>query len=561
MAQKTSSPAPQKSGFISGRHAFSLFFVATSLIAPAFIMGSGGFDLPLQSLWIRHFSAQFWQGNLYPRWLMDMFAGNGSPVFFYYPPLTYFITAFFTFLPSEDAFIYTSISVSAWLALIISAFGFYSWMKEETNNANAALLGSVLYIAAPQNMGWNFYCAMLLSSVWAYAWVPLLLRYAKKLALGKPHGIVGFAFFLCLLIMTNLPMTLMWGPIAVAYCLLYVNWRYPVKSILKLGAALLLGFGMSAIYLLPALALAGAALVNTHWIQPRDLLVFTFDTPNMAILTALWFALAALILLYGKIILPISRKLLFFPAIGIAALLMMVPVSSFIWKHVAILKILQFPERLFTVPFLALAVLAAMILPRFRPLAYGLCLICIGCVFALSYLVRYSVEDYRDDHPKEYALYQLNIEQYWNYLTAENLVKRYYSEEGIKEVQQHPDPVERIEGDAKTEIKKWQPRDMAIEYTASHPSTLRIRQFYFPGFTATFNDQAISLKREESTGQIIVMLPAGEGMIHLQLTRLMPELVGIEISLLSIAIMLIILLTSIKKELSLVPTQKKYAPR
>src|SRR5882724_3840636 len=41
------------------------------------------------ALWYIHFSTQFWGGDLYPRWLMGMNEGLGSPVFYYYPPIPF----------------------------------------------------------------------------------------------------------------------------------------------------------------------------------------------------------------------------------------------------------------------------------------------------------------------------------------------------------------------------------------------------------------------------------------------------------------------------------------
>ena len=43
------------------------------------------------AVWYTQFSTQFWAGDLYPRWLMGMNEGLGSPVFYYYPPVTAYV--------------------------------------------------------------------------------------------------------------------------------------------------------------------------------------------------------------------------------------------------------------------------------------------------------------------------------------------------------------------------------------------------------------------------------------------------------------------------------------
>ena len=37
---------------------------------------------------------QLWSGELYPRWLLGMNSGFGSPTFFVYGPLPYYAAAF-----------------------------------------------------------------------------------------------------------------------------------------------------------------------------------------------------------------------------------------------------------------------------------------------------------------------------------------------------------------------------------------------------------------------------------------------------------------------------------
>ena len=56
---------------------------------PAIIYGIPFFSddgVSHHALWYMHFSTQLWAGDLYPRWLMGMNEGLGSPVFYYYPP-------------------------------------------------------------------------------------------------------------------------------------------------------------------------------------------------------------------------------------------------------------------------------------------------------------------------------------------------------------------------------------------------------------------------------------------------------------------------------------------
>ena len=133
-------------------------------------------------------------GMLYPRWLSDLYAGSGSPVFFYYPPLAYWLTVFFALLARLapwDAFFFYPMAAATWVGLVISGLTFYAWMREEGVEARAALAGSLFYLCVPNHLAQNFYYMMLYSSVLAYAWVPLLMVFARRIGRGQRGGLVA----------------------------------------------------------------------------------------------------------------------------------------------------------------------------------------------------------------------------------------------------------------------------------------------------------------------------------------------------------------------------------
>ena len=52
-------------------------------------------DGRVHEVWYTNFAAQFWSGDLYPRWLQNVDMGLGGPTFFFYPPTPFFITSLF----------------------------------------------------------------------------------------------------------------------------------------------------------------------------------------------------------------------------------------------------------------------------------------------------------------------------------------------------------------------------------------------------------------------------------------------------------------------------------
>src|SRR4051812_17456300 len=75
-----------------------------------------GHDSVNHARWFEEFSRQLRDGEWYPRWLTESNGGLGSPIFFFYPPLGYYLGAPFLTLCSQN-------TAAAWRILGIgSAF-------------------------------------------------------------------------------------------------------------------------------------------------------------------------------------------------------------------------------------------------------------------------------------------------------------------------------------------------------------------------------------------------------------------------------------------------------
>ena len=81
-----------------------------------------GHDFWAHTTWGGHFARQFWDGELYPRWLAYHNEGLGSPTFFFYPPLPFWLTAVIAPLfPAETAPV-SAVAVRAPELMTVSAW-------------------------------------------------------------------------------------------------------------------------------------------------------------------------------------------------------------------------------------------------------------------------------------------------------------------------------------------------------------------------------------------------------------------------------------------------------
>ena len=69
---------------------------AFALLMPA-ILGPPMFheSFWIDVVWSDQFTALLKDGTLYPRWLPSSYDGLGAPIFYFYPPLAFYVTGFF----------------------------------------------------------------------------------------------------------------------------------------------------------------------------------------------------------------------------------------------------------------------------------------------------------------------------------------------------------------------------------------------------------------------------------------------------------------------------------
>src|SRR5216684_7565319 len=87
-------------------------------------------DGRLHRMWLSNFQAQLWAGEAYPRWLQGMNGGLGSPAFFFYPPVPYFITSLLYPLFRTQSSIWQELGLGAAIGMTASGLCAYAWLKQ-----------------------------------------------------------------------------------------------------------------------------------------------------------------------------------------------------------------------------------------------------------------------------------------------------------------------------------------------------------------------------------------------------------------------------------------------
>ncbi len=213
--------------------------VAVAASVPAFFVHPGaGKSLGYNLAWTEHFAA-----HPFSRWMPDAFEGLGSPTFYFYPPLVFWLAgAFGAALPAVSA-----VNPTGFTLLLLSGLAMRLWLREIGGHP----IGAALYMLAPYHL-YDFYVRGALAEFGAYVWFPLI---ALGIHRQRPSLI---ALSYAGLILTHLPSAVLASVFLIAPIALRTSLR-PVV----MGTAG--GLALAAAYLLPALSLQSYVSIDALW--------------------------------------------------------------------------------------------------------------------------------------------------------------------------------------------------------------------------------------------------------------------------------------------------------
>jgi hypothetical protein len=433
--------------------------------------------------------------------------GYGSPIFNFYPPLSYFIPELFHLLGFSLA---DSIKLLLIFSAIIRGLGMYLL---------AGPVAAVLYIFAPYQ-ALNTFVRGAIAENLALSLLPWLI-------LSLRHKKIAFAtLFSTLLLLTHQLSVIAFLPIIVYFCLIE---KIPLK---KLAYVPLVSLGLSSFFLLPSIFERGFTTNNTmvsgyfdyhlHFISLYQIFISRFwgygastwgPYDGMAFpLGQIQFALPLLLLLFS----PKKIKLKIIPILALALFFLFLTHqrSIFIWQVLPFLAFFQFPWR-----FIGSAVFL---------LSYASGLIKINRSFIVLIAIlaiTSNINFFRQD--------------LW-YEDPEFLVQK--SESGFRDFwpkfgNQFPDkPAPALAG-----ITNFSRTSNQITFTSNFdkPTLTELPLVYFPGWKATINFKPANIIINPDLGQINLNIPSGKNQIKLTFTDTPIRKAGNIISLGTITILIL----------------------
>lgn len=374
------TPAALKGGRLKllRHHSVAIVLLALLLTLPAILSPPMTHDsFWINWVWADQFTSELAKGNFYPRWLSRSHAGLGSPVFYYYPPLTFYVTGLFGVAGLST---YGSIIAAFFLGFVASGFAMHAGLKD---SAKAPLLGALLFMAAPYHV-LDFYVRGALAEFLAISLIPLI-------ALGLRRAVIGNFLFAAIvyamLILTHLPLALLVSLFFIAPYGLYLARKTPNRPLLKIAVPLLLGLAISAIYLVPALFLESyrdtAALWEHAVLDPENWSVLSWRVPGPSPRMRAAVVLVLLVLAYASTVLILSRQRVWGGYAAVCCVMAAGLIPGF-WA-LPLLESVQFPFRLLPLAEFAIAMgIAHLGLARLQAFAATLTMLAVSALFLVA---------------------------------------------------------------------------------------------------------------------------------------------------------------------------------
>lgn len=327
-------------------------------------------------------------GVLYSRWAPDLAYGFGYPIFNYYAPAVYYVAELFHLLGLTFTAALRAVFA---LALVAMAVGMYAWVRDLFSSL-AALVAAAAYVTAPYMMILLVYRGAL-AELAALALVPVILWATHRFMARRRALYAGLASLLyALLILTHNITAMLFTAVLLGYGITLVvanrrnvcqpSWDETGATLVRLGLIVGFGLGLSSFFWLPALAerdlvhiyqlhQPAAFRFDTNFAElsaifglpvPADpLLVYQTRPMSRVHLIALVLALVGLVGVWRLQGRRLQKIMVVSAAVGaVLSILMTLPVSEPIWRHLPLLPFIQFPGRFLGLGSFFVAMLAGV---------------------------------------------------------------------------------------------------------------------------------------------------------------------------------------------------------
>jgi 6-pyruvoyl-tetrahydropterin synthase related domain len=518
------APRAMRQRFLLTESRAILFIALVGIVTmiPIMIWGiPAGADLANHYRFALPFYESIRSGHLYPGWLAESNNGFGDARFRFYPPGLYYFLAAFRLLTgwySASVFGFTMLTV-------LGGLGTYFWARG-TYPAKVAMWAGIIYTIAPYHLN-ELYQASLLSEYAACSVLPFVFAFVERICRRQgTANIAGLGVSYALLILLNLPLTVIGSFAVCVYALFLLHRPQLLTTILKLGLGIATGLAASAFFWTTVLAelswiKGNSASPNIYYDYRSNFLFSTAALTNrntwyanLLALAVLGLLLPAVILLKRKAAASVSRSTLRATAILTAvSFLMATALSRPLWAVLPKLREVQFPWRWLAITSLGGSILLAASIPKwkerwrndFRPLHL---VPALGVVLSVLFVITQVVWDSEFLSRQRFDSLLTDMRgspsfKDWMPIWASDGVQPYSMKD-------------RVDANSRTvTINDWLPQQRVFKIDNGPPVEARIRTFYYPLWSASTGERLLTTKPAPD-GALLIAIPPDATVVTLK---------------------------------------------
>lgn len=535
--------------------------IITAACIPLILLGAqSGDNLYYNLSWGSGFTGQLLGGELYPRWLIDMSEGAGSPVFFFYGPLPFYLMAPAALFCQGCGF-NVVVGITEWLILVLSGLTFYVFARRYAGS-RASAIGSVLYVLMPYHFFIDLLVRQAIGETTAYIWMPLVLYFVRKLKDDR-YSVVGFAFSYSFLILSHLPTALLFSMFMLLYAAIYAYQNRSPGQFYIFLSGVLLGVALAGIYIVPALFtqdyISAGQWKDAYYQYHEWFFLDGAPSPNPQFSNGLFIILLSSTVVFVSVWIVAFRQhdererlsLLVWPLFVAGAWFLMTPASGFLWKLLPFLQNVQFPWRVSVVLDLAVAITFVTAL-RDAPAgkngqfvvtssSAAALLVLTGILSAANFAGGWKLSRNAEVQEKFQTVISMGFDAS-EYIPASVKLSQVEVFRSLKSV-----PKVSLDADkGLVSVVQWEARKIILDVDLSAETVLTVRQFHYPGWRARMADGGVALAVTPSdpVGLLDLVAPPGRYRLELEMGRLWQETAGAAVS--GAGLLVVSLLTAVR---------------
>lgn len=364
----------------------AVFLLSISASSPLFMAGFFPTHDDVQIMRLYEMEKCFDDWQLPCRWVPDMGAGYGHPLFNYHPVFPYYLGMVVRLLGFS---LIDSTKILFFLSILLSGVLMFYFVKTFFGRLSG-LLSAALYIFAPYHAV-DVYVRGAMTESWGVVFFPLiLLTIYKALTDFKAKYFVGAVVSLSLLYLSHNIMTLLFTPIAFLWSIFWVIQSGKYKLIIWVIGIFIWSIGLSAFFVVPAYLEQSLVTINSlisdyysyqnHFVTVSQLFIdrsFGFGPSWHGSIGGLSFQLGlphwVLSIISGFLIIRLVFKtnkipwlLTFIFAIWAFSVIMTHAKSVILWQAIPPLSFVQFPWRFLAIAMFTSSFLGGWIITLFK---------------------------------------------------------------------------------------------------------------------------------------------------------------------------------------------------